>query len=263
MYEYTPDEIDVERAQHQAVIQGVDDLDVKRIGNLGEFAFEHFCREYLPAEMWSWKNEDAMRRCNSESFNSHDFEVFGYGVDVKTSRDVSAFLPEKLIENDDEDDILVMIWHRDNEDSLILLGWERVDTLSSKVETQEAYEGEEPAKLEHLSMRQMNEMMNLGPNTAHLNQTTENPFEPGDRVLKRDDGDASEAVVVEVLPPESEIELFGHGIDGEAIRVAFPSTLEKGPGDWKDIHPAKWASYCDDQDIKLYTYKHSNLKFAK
>ena len=51
MYRFTPDEIDRERAHHQAVIQGADDLDAKRIGNLGELAFEQFCREYLPVEM--------------------------------------------------------------------------------------------------------------------------------------------------------------------------------------------------------------------
>ena len=42
MYLYTPDEVDRERAHHQAVIQGADDRDVKRIGNLGELAFEQF-----------------------------------------------------------------------------------------------------------------------------------------------------------------------------------------------------------------------------
>lgn len=36
MYRFTPDEIDHERAHHQALIQGADDLDVKRIGNLGD-----------------------------------------------------------------------------------------------------------------------------------------------------------------------------------------------------------------------------------
>lgn len=50
MYLYTPDEIDRQRAHHQAVIQGNDSLDVKRIGNLGELAFEQLCREYLPVE---------------------------------------------------------------------------------------------------------------------------------------------------------------------------------------------------------------------
>ncbi|TKX76012.1 hypothetical protein EXE46_00390 [Halorubrum sp. GN11_10-6_MGM] len=35
MYRFTPDEVDHERAHHQAVIQGADNLDVKRIGNLG------------------------------------------------------------------------------------------------------------------------------------------------------------------------------------------------------------------------------------
>jgi len=55
MYVYTLDEIDRERAHHQAAIQGADNLDVKRIGNLGELAFEQFCREYLPVEMWEWK----------------------------------------------------------------------------------------------------------------------------------------------------------------------------------------------------------------
>ena len=57
MYLYTPDEINRERAHHQAVIQGADDLQVKRIGNLGELAFKQFCREYLPVEIWEWENE--------------------------------------------------------------------------------------------------------------------------------------------------------------------------------------------------------------
>lgn len=88
MYLYTPDEIDRERAHHQAVIQGADDIDGKRIGNLGELAFEQFCREYLPVELWEWQNEAAIRRCNPEShtgletvdaaFNSHyDEEAYG------------------------------------------------------------------------------------------------------------------------------------------------------------------------------------------
>lgn len=132
----------------------------------------------------------------------------------------------------------------------------------SKVETEEQYSGEEPEKLDHLAMRPMNELLDLGPNTAHMNQTPENPFSPRDRVTRKGDEDSSEAVVVEILSPESQIELYGQEFDGEAVRVAFPSSLDEGPGDWKEIHPALWSSYCDDQDIKLYTYKHSNPKFA-
>ncbi|MDL0129921.1 hypothetical protein PNP59_03080 [Halobacterium salinarum] len=262
MYLYSPDEIDRERAHHQAVIQGADDVDVKRIGNLGELAFEQFCREYLPVEMWNWKNEEAIRRCNPESFAGHDFEVFDYTVDVKTSRDVSAFQPGKLLENDPDDDILVMVWHRDNEDALIMLGWERTETLQSKVRTQSEYSGEEPEKLAHLATRPMNELHDLGPNTAHLNQKPENPFQPGDRVVKAADEDASVGVVVEVLPPEEHATLFGQEVEGEAVRVAFPETLDEGPGDWREIHPAKLASYCVDQDIQLYDYKHTSLEFA-
>lgn len=261
MYQYTPDEIDRERANHQAVIQDADDIDIKRIGNLGEFAFEQFCREFLPAEMWEWKNEDAMRRCNPESFAGHDFEVFGYEVDVKTSRDVSAFNPKRLVEQDSEDDIIVMVWHRDNEDGLILLGWERVDTLESKVETEEAFSGDSPEKLDHLAMRPMNDLADLGPNTANMNQKPTNPFKPGDWVQRKDDEDASAAVVVEVLPPETQIEIHGQEMNGEGVRVAFPNSLDEGPGDWRDIDEALLASYCDDQDISLYTYKHSNLEY--
>ncbi len=263
MYLYTPDEIDRERAHHQAVIQGADNLDVKRIGNLGELAFEQFCREYLPVEMWEWENEEAIRRCNSESFSSYDFEVFGYEIDVKTSRDVSAFRPANILENDPDDDIIVMVWHRDNEDALILLGWERTETLKSKVKTQEAYSGEEPEKLAHLAARPMNELQDLGPNTAHMNQKPQNPFKPGDRVIKSGDDDASVAVVVEVVPPEKDVSLYGQTMDGEAVSVAFPNMLDDGPADWREIHPAKLASYCDDQDIKLYTYKHTNLEYAE
>jgi hypothetical protein len=263
MYLYTPDGIDRGRAHHQAVIQGSEDVDIKRIGNLGELAFEQFCREYLPVEMWEWKNEEALRRCNPESFSAYDFEVFGYEVDVKTSRDVSAFRPAKILENDPDDDIIVMVWHRDNEDALILLGWERVETLQSKVETQEAYSGDEPAKLAHLAARPMNELHDLGPNTAHLNQKPENPFSPGDRVIKTGDNDASVAVVIEVLPPEQNTTAFGQTMDGEAVNVAFPGMLDEGPGDWRTISPAKLASYCDDQAVRLYTYKHTNLEHAE
>lgn len=262
MYQFTPDEIDGRRAHHQAVKQDADDVEQKRIGNLGELAFEQFCREYLPAEMWEWVNEAAIRRCNPESYAGHDFEVFGFEVDVKTSRDVSAFLPETLVENDSDDDIVVMAWHRDNEDGLVLLGWERVETLTSKVESQEQFSGEEPEKLKHLAMRPMNDLADLGPNTAHLNQTPDNPFRPGDRVTPSGDGDST-AVVVEVLPPETTVELYGQELDGEAVRVAFPSALDDGPGEWRDIDPALWSSYCDDQDIKLYTYKQANLEFAE
>ena len=263
MYLYTPDEVDQERAHHQAVKQGADDIPSKRRGNLGELAFEQFCREYLPVEMWEWENEHALRKCNPESYSAYDFDVFGYEVDVKTSRDVSAFRPRQMLDQDPDDDIIVMVWHRDNEDGLILLGWERVETLESKAATQESYSGTEPEKLDHLSSRPMNELMDLGPNTAHMNQKPENPFSPGDRVVKAEDPDASVAVVVEVLPPEKEVGVYGQTMDGEAVRVAFPSTLDDGPGDWRDIDAALLSSYCDDQDVKLYTYKHTNLDFAE
>lgn len=262
VYQFTPDEIDKERAHHQAVIQDAEDVSVKRIGNLGEFAFEQFCREYMPAEMWEWMNEDAMRRCNPESFSGHDFKVFDYEIDVKTSRDVSAFRPEDIVEKDSEDDIIVMVWHRDNEDSLILLGWEFVETLESKVKTEEEFSGDSPEKLDHIAMHAMNDLIDLGPNTANMNQKPTNPFSPGDWVQKRNDSEASKCVVVEVLPPETQIEIYGQKLNGEAVRVAFPNALDDGPGEWRDIDEALLASYCDDQDIKLYTYKHSNLEFA-
>lgn len=262
MYQYTPDKVDYKRANRQAKEQGADRIDKKRIGNLGEFAFEQFCREYLPAEMWEWENEDAMRRCNPESFEGHDFEVFDYKVDVKTSRDVSTFLPETLVEKDSEDDIIVMVWHRDKEDCLILLGWARVDTLISKVQTEDAYSGNAPEKLDHLATRPMNDLANLGPNTANMNQKPENPFSPGDRVVKKEDEDPSEAIVVEVLPPESTIELFGQELDGEAVRATYPNMLAHGAGNWENIDAALLSSYCDDQDIKLYTFKHTSLEFA-
>lgn len=263
MYRFTPSEVDRKRAHHQAVKQGADDVSMKRIGNLGEIAFEQFCREYLPVEMWSWKNEKAIRYCNPESFSAFDFEVFGHEIDVKTSRDVSAFLPEALLETDSEDDIVVMAWHRDNEDSLILLGWERIETLQSKVQAERDYSGEKPEKLDHLAVRPMNELIDLGPNTAHMNQKPQNPFVPGDRVTRAGDNDDSVAVVVDVLPPEEKVDVYGQEMDDEAVRVAFPSSFDDGPGDWRDIHPALFASYCDDQDIKLYDYKHTNLQVAK
>jgi hypothetical protein len=100
-------------------------------------------------------------------------------------------------------------------------------------------------------------------NSVHLNQKPENPFMPGDRVVKAGDTDGSVAVVVEVLPPEKNTAAYGQEMDGEAVNVAFPNLLDEGPGNWREIHPAKLASYCDDQNIKLYTYKHTNLEFAE
>ncbi len=108
----------------------------------------------------------------------------------------------------------------------------------------------------------MNELHNLGPNTAHLNQKPQNPFSPGDRVVKKGDDDASVAVVIEVLLPENNVNVYGQTMDGEAVSVAFPDMLDAGPANWREIHPAKLASYCDDQDIRLYTYKHTNLESA-
>ncbi|WEL22690.1 Uncharacterized protein HBNXHr_2651 [Halorhabdus sp. BNX81] len=256
MYRYTPSEIDYERASHQAKLQvditGQGNADVKRIGNLGELAFEQFCREFIPVEMWDWKNASSLRKCNPESFSGYDFELFGYEIDVKTSRDVSAFLPEQVLKTDDDDDIVVMAWHRDNEDALILLGWERIETLQSKAATKHDFSGEEPEKLDHLASRPMNQLLELGPSAAKMDQRPSNPFTPGDRV-RNDSGD--EAIVIERVPPEK--------FDYEAVDVSFVDLLDEGPGDWRQIHPAKLASYCDDQDINTYAYKHTNLEFAE
>jgi hypothetical protein len=70
----------------------------------------------------------------------------------------------------------------------------------------------------------MNELMNLGPNTAHMNQKPQNPFSPDDRVIKSGDEDASVAVVVEVPPPEKDVGVYGQSMDGEAVCVASPSS---------------------------------------
>lgn len=260
MYKFTPDEFDDRRAHHQGVIQGCkgDELDAKRIGNLGEIAFEWFCRQYVPSDFWSWNNDDAIRRCDPESFASNDFRVFDYDIDVKTSRDVSAFLPENLLNIDDEDDIIVMVWHRDDEDSMILLGWAFVETLSSKVSAENQYDGD-VAKLDHLSVRPMNELVDLGPNAMNLNQLPDNPFKPGDRVVK---GDNSVGVVTEIVPPDKDVSVYGTEVNGEVVNVTFPSKLDDGPGDWREMHPALLASYCADQNIKHYSYKAEKLSFA-
>jgi hypothetical protein len=155
-----------------------------------------------------------------------------------------------------------MAWHRDNEDALMLLGWVRTRTLESKVTANAEYDGDTPSKLDHLSVRAMNELVDLGPNTAHMNQRPSSPFIPGDRVVKTGKEDPSVGVVIDVLPPEHEADIMGQTMEGEAIQVTFPSILDEGAGDWRTIHPAKFASYCDDQNIRLYTYKHTNLEFA-
>lgn len=79
-----PSDVDYHRANHQPKIQEADDVDVKRIGNLGEMAFECFCREYLPVEMWEWMNAEQIRRCNPESYSSYGFEVTGRYLDLDT-----------------------------------------------------------------------------------------------------------------------------------------------------------------------------------
>lgn len=261
VYLFTPDDVDRTRAHHQATVQD-GEVDPKRIGTLGEIAFENFCREFLPTETWTWVNEEDVRRCNPETFAGHDFELFGYEVDVKTSRDVSAFRPDRLLETDGDDEIVVVVWHRDNEDGLVLLGWERIETLRSKVESENRFSGESPPKLDHLAVRPMNELLDLGPNTAHMNERPENPFSPGDRVRKADEADGDLGVVVAVLPPEKGVELYGSAVEGEVVEVAYPSSLAQGAGDWRDIDPALLASYCDDQGVQVYSYRPENLAFG-
>ncbi len=62
--------------------------------------------------------------------------MFGYEIDVKTSRDVSAFRPSKLLDQNPDDEIIVMVWHRDNKDGT----WTARDLeieVSAQVETQD------------------------------------------------------------------------------------------------------------------------------
>jgi len=179
MYRFTPDEIDHERAHHQAVIQGPTTWMSSGSVTSASSRLSSSVASTFPSRCGSGKTRKRSGDVIPESFSGHDFEVFGYTVDVKSSRDVSAFLPESLVERDPDDDIVVMVWHRDNEDSLMLLGWERLETLKSKVETEAAFSGDSPEKLDHLAARPMNELLDLGPNTAHMNQKPENPFSPG------------------------------------------------------------------------------------
>jgi hypothetical protein len=244
VYRYTPTEIDHVRAEHQADWNNSSQVDAKRIGNLGELAFERFLREFVPTEMWDWNNADALRRCNEESYSAHDFEVFGYAIDVKTSRDVSAFMPEALLENDDADDIIVMTWHRDNEDALMLLGWERIETLRSKAETE--FDGESPDSLDHLAARPMNQLLELGPTAAQMNQKAPSTFAIGDEVVPENSDAGAAAVIVDLLPRD--LTEFG------SVEIAFKSDLDDGPGDWREFHPAKLASYADDQNVRTWKY---------
>ncbi len=48
----------------------------------------------------------------------------------------------------------------------------------------------------------MNQLLELGPSTAQMDQRPKNPFSPGDRVQKRD-GTGDEAIVIERVPPEN------------------------------------------------------------
>ena len=65
-----------------------------------------------------------------------------------------------------------------------------------------------------------------------------------------------------MLPPETQVELYGQEIDGEVVQVTFPDLLDEGPGNWREFPAALLASYCDDQNINVYSYKQTNLEFA-
>lgn len=118
--------------------------------------------------------------------------------------EVGLVLPPGLELHDLATADVIYVWHWDNEDSLVLLGWERPATLKSKVKEEAESSGGAPAKLDRLPARPMNELIDLSPNTAHMNQKLENPFSPGDRVVKAEDKDPSVAVV-EVMPPEKNV----------------------------------------------------------
>ena len=50
-------------------------------------------------------------------------------------------------------------------------------------------------------------------------------------MVKAGDDDAAVAVVVEVLPPEKNVGVYGQTMDGEAVNVAFPDSLDERLGD--------------------------------
>lgn len=61
--------------------------------------------------------------------------------------------------------------------------------------------------------------------------------------------------MVERVPPEK--------LSYEAAAVAFIPQLDDRHGGRREVHQAKLASYCDDQNIRTYPYKHSNLEVVE
>lgn len=167
MFQYSFSENDRQKAREQSQIQSTkrtedrkQQITNRRIGNLGEIAFANFCLAYI--REWKWLNFEAIKT-NQPEYNIHDFNVFGYSIDIKTSRDISRFRTWRLAEQDLSADICMMVWIRDKTDYAVLLGWALTQVLNKKGDNPfSEISVTAPLGLEHMYIRPMYEFLALG-----------------------------------------------------------------------------------------------------
>jgi hypothetical protein len=83
----------------------------------------------------------------------------------------------------------------------------------------------------------------------HTNlEFAENPFTPGDRVVKASHNDPDEAVVV----------ARADGSSSEPVSVVYTGQLED-----PEMFPGTLESHCDDKGIKQYSYAPSDLEWSE
>lgn len=203
MFRYVFMDVDRLRARNQAKAHG--DRELARVkGNLGEIAFHRFCRSYIPIEHWDWNTGDAIRRGEPE-YKDYDFELFGEKVDVKARTDLAEFAAGKLLDDRrgsvDDDDILIMVWLRDEDDpdeftEAMIVGWGRVRELEYAYDHADyTFEGDE-GEFEYVPRRPLMELIQRRPGVATGLKENILDFEYGDMV--RDVENDEQLLVVEM-----------------------------------------------------------------
>jgi len=102
MYWYQFTEEDFERAYKQAKAQKDDTQrgdnlgKAKLHGNLGEYAFKAFLRDFADSNVWTYENREAHEQSKPE-YSDYDFDLNGSPVDVKTVSNIMRYDPSGMV----------------------------------------------------------------------------------------------------------------------------------------------------------------------
>lgn len=101
MYWYQFKDEDFELAFKQAEAQGNDSKKMDKIrpklnGNLGEYAFRAFLRDFANPAAWTYENQEAHEESRPE-YSEYDFNLNGTHIDVKTVSNIMRYDPAGMV----------------------------------------------------------------------------------------------------------------------------------------------------------------------